>query len=60
MRISVQFVDPNTTRHLWSEMYEQDVTNVLEAQDEVVNKIAESIAAALRPADATIAGGEGQ
>jgi serine/threonine-protein kinase len=60
MRISVQFVDPNTTRHLWSDMYEQDVTDVLAAQDEVVNKIAESIAAALRPADATTAGGEGQ
>jgi TolB-like protein len=60
MRISVQFVDPKTTRHLWSEMYEQDVTNVLEAQDEVVTKIAESIAAALRPADETTAGGEGQ
>lgn len=59
MRISVQFVDPRTTRHLWSDMYEQDVTDVLAAQDEVVTKIAESIAAALRPADVTT-GGEGQ
>jgi serine/threonine-protein kinase len=60
MRISVQFVDPSTTRHLWSEMYEQDVTDVLAAQDEVVNKIADSIAATLRPVDATTTGGEGQ
>jgi len=43
MRIDVEFEDPATTRILWSNVYEQDVTNVLKAQTDVVNRIARGV-----------------
>ena len=59
MRITVQFVDPNTAQHLWSEMYEQDVRDVLFAQNEVVTHIVEAITAILSTPEPTVLSGEG-
>ncbi|MDH3456353.1 MAG: serine/threonine-protein kinase [Gemmatimonadota bacterium] len=59
MRITVQFVDPNTAQHLWSEMYEQDVRDVLSAQNEVVTQIAEAIVEILSQPESTALAGEG-
>jgi serine/threonine-protein kinase len=59
MRITVQFVDPSTAQHLWSEMYEQDVRDVLSAQNEVVTQIAEAITAILEKQESTASVGEG-
>jgi serine/threonine-protein kinase len=47
MRINVQFVDPVTTRSHWSDTYERDVSNVLEAQSEIVEHIASAVGAVL-------------
>jgi serine/threonine-protein kinase len=50
MRITVQFSDPVTTRSLWSDTYERDVSNVLAAQSDIVNRIAAGVRGALGPA----------
>jgi TolB-like protein len=47
MRINVQFSDPVTSKALWSDTYEQNVSNVLAAQSEVVDKIAAGIGGVL-------------
>jgi TolB-like protein len=39
VRINVQFSDPRTTRSLWAESIERDVTDVLAAQDDIVKQI---------------------
>ncbi len=57
MRINVQFTDPRTAQALWSEMYEQNVSDVLAAQNEVVGRIAAGIAGVLGDSTAT---GEGE
>ena len=49
MRINVQFTDPVTSRSLWSDTYERNVSNVLAAQSDVVEKIATGIRGALSP-----------
>ena len=47
MRINVQMVEPTTLRHLWTQVYERDVSDVLDAQDEVVAAIAAELGAVL-------------
>jgi serine/threonine-protein kinase len=47
MRITVQFSDPVTTRSLWSDTYERDVSDVLAAQGDIVRRIASGVAGAL-------------
>jgi TolB-like protein len=49
MRITVQFSDPVTTRSLWSDTYERDVSDVLAAQSDIVNRIANGVRGALDP-----------
>ena len=53
MRINVQFTDPVTSRSLWSDTYERNVSNVLAAQSDVVDKIAAGIKGAMNPVAAT-------
>jgi TolB-like protein len=43
----VQFSDPVTSRSLWSDTYERDVSNVLAAQSDVVMRIASGVRAAI-------------
>ena len=47
MRIIVQLVEPASLRHIWTSTDERDVTDVLAAQDEIVQKFAAELAAAL-------------
>jgi serine/threonine-protein kinase len=47
MRITVQFTDPVTSKSLWADQYEKNVSNVLAAQSEVVDKIAAGIGGAI-------------
>lgn len=49
MRITVQFSDPKTTRSLWSDTYERNVSDVLAAQSDIVNRIANGIKGVLSP-----------
>ena len=48
MRINVQFTDPVTSRSLWSDTYNRNVSDVLAAQSDVVERIAAGISGALR------------
>ena len=43
MRVNVRFSDPFTSRALWSGTYDQNVTNVLAAQTDLVDKITAGI-----------------
>ena len=47
MRINVQLVEPNTLRHIWTGTYERNVSDVLAAQEEVVQTVATELGAAL-------------
>jgi serine/threonine-protein kinase len=47
MRINVQFTDPETSRALWSETIERNVSDVLQAQDAVVQVVARGVRDAL-------------
>jgi TolB-like protein len=47
MRINVQLTEPESLRHLWSQSYEQNVSDVLAAQDAVVTKITSDLGAGL-------------
>ncbi len=50
MRINVQFTDPVTSRSLWSDTYNRNVSDVLAAQSDVVERITAGIGGALRGA----------
>ena len=56
MRINVQFTDPVTSRSLWSDTYERNVSNVLAAQSDVVERIATGVRGAMNPAASSAAG----
>jgi serine/threonine protein kinase len=63
MRINVQLTEPKSLRHLWSQSYEQEVSDVLAAQDAIVAKITGDLEAGLaRPAKGApdAAGGNGE
>ena len=49
MRINVQFTDPVTSKSLWSETYSVNVSDVLQAQGDVVTKISTAIGGVLNP-----------
>jgi serine/threonine protein kinase len=58
MRINVQFERPATTQILWSDTYERDVQNVLEAQSDIVQRIAAAVGKVLAGGtSAGVAGG---
>jgi len=59
MRINVQFQDPETTQSLWSDTYERDVQNVLEAQNDIVQRIAVGVAGVLGVTDSPATVGDG-
>jgi len=59
MRINVQFSDPRTTRSLWSDTYERDVSDVLAAQNDIVARIAAGVAGALGVAQSATQSGDG-
>jgi TolB-like protein len=59
MRINVQFSDPRTTRSLWSDTYERDVSDVLAAQNDIVARIAAGVAGALGIAQPATQSGDG-
>ena len=56
MRINVQMVEPTTLRHLWTQTYDREVTDVLGAQAEIAAAIASELGAVL--ADPDNEGGE--
>jgi len=59
VRINVQLVEPQSLRHLWAQTYERSVTDVFEAQRDIVERIAAEIKAALGGEPAVSAGDGG-
>ena len=47
MRVNVQMVEPTSLRHLWTQSYDRDVTDVLDVQAEMVSAIATELGAVL-------------
>ncbi len=52
VRISAQLVHAPTDRHLWSQEYERDLSDVIELQAEIARAVAREIHVALRPEEA--------
>jgi len=45
VRVAAQLVDANTGRHLWSENYDRELTNIFALQDEIAGEIVKQIQA---------------
>lgn len=58
VRINVQFSDPRTTRSLWAESIEREVTDVLAAQDDIVKQITRGVQSVLGGATVALTPGE--
>jgi len=58
VRINVQFSDPRTTRSLWAESIERDVTDVLAAQDDIVKQITRGVQSVLGGTPVALTPGE--
>lgn len=55
VRITAQLIQALDERHLWSEQYERDVSDVLAVQNDVARAVAEQIRMALAPRDTSSA-----
>ncbi len=42
IRVTAQLIDAETTRHLWAEKYDRDLTDIFEVQDEITRAIVAS------------------
>lgn len=51
VRISTQLIEASTDRHLWSESYERDMSDILALQREVARSVAEEIKVKISPAE---------
>jgi len=53
IRINVQLIDADTDEHLWAEIYNRELTvdNIFEIQEEISEKIADALHAALSPGE---------
>jgi TolB-like protein/class 3 adenylate cyclase len=51
VRITVQLIDAQRDRHLWSQSYERDLHDILQLQSEVARAVADEIHLKLAPAD---------
>ena len=51
VRVNVQLINANTDQHLWSEVYDRDLTDVFAIQTDLAKKIADELQAKLSPAE---------
>jgi adenylate cyclase len=49
VRITVQLIDARTEAHLWSEIYEKDISNIFLIQSDVAQKVARELKAVIIP-----------
>lgn len=49
VRVNVQLIDAETDQHLWSEIYDRDLTDVFAIQSDLAQKIAAELRAQLSP-----------
>jgi TolB-like protein/class 3 adenylate cyclase len=52
LRINVQLIDAETCNHLWAERFDKPVTNLLDIQDEIVSRLANTLDSELIAAEA--------
>ena len=52
LRINVQLIDAETCNHLWAERFDKPVTNLLDIQDEIVSRLANTLGSELIEAEA--------
>jgi TolB-like protein/Flp pilus assembly protein TadD len=52
LRVNVQLVDADTGNHLWAERFDKPVADLLDMQDEIVSRLANTLAAELIEAEA--------
>jgi adenylate cyclase len=52
VRISAQLVDAGNGAHVWAERYDRDLTDIFAVQDEVTQRIVDSLKIKLAPAEA--------
>ncbi len=51
VRVSVQLIDARRDRHLWSQSYERDLSDILRLQSEVARAVAREVQLKLAPTD---------
>jgi TolB-like protein/cytochrome c-type biogenesis protein CcmH/NrfG len=51
VRITTQLIDATTSRHLWAERFDRDLTDIFTVQDDVTNRIVSALALNLSAAD---------
>ncbi len=49
VRISVQLIDARTDTHLWSEIYDKDISDIFSIQSEVAQTVARELKAVIEP-----------
>src|SRR5262245_52525935 len=52
VRVNVQLIDVETTKHLWAERFDKPVADLFDMQDEIVSRLANSLDAELITAEA--------
>ena len=52
MRVNVQLIDAETGNHLWAERFDKPLADLFDMQDEIVARLANTLAAQLRSAEA--------
>ena len=52
IRVNVQLIDAETGNHLWAERFDKPLADVFDMQDEIVARLANTLAAPLRSAEA--------
>src|SRR5271166_3412953 len=52
MRVNVQLIDAETGNHLWAERFDKPLADLLDMQDEIVARLANTLDAQLRSAEA--------
>ena len=52
MRVNVQLIDADMGNHLWAERFDKPVADLFDMQDEIVARLANTLAAQLRSAEA--------
>jgi len=49
VRITVQLIDARTETHLWSEVYDKDISDIFSIQSEVAQTVARELKAVITP-----------
>lgn len=54
VRITVQLIDARTDTHLWSEIYDRDISDIFSIQSEVAQAVAKELKAVIKPEEKSL------